>query len=525
MLSVVHKRIALVSALALALACSSDGPVGPGPDPVPVAVAAVTLDRDTATIVPGASVKLAATATGGGQTLNRTVTWSSSDNTKATVGTDGSVTGVSAGSASITATSEGISSRATITILDGGLIASNGGTVRAAANVVTLVAPANAVAANTSVVVQTAVNPPAASGLIAATAYSIAPAATTFAQPVSLTIKYSPSALGQIPRSTLALYSLNNGAWQIVPGSSVDSANAAISAPISKLGTYAIIGSVPPAAVASITPDITSLSVYSGITRIVSATLKDANGNVLAGRTISWTSSNNSVASVTGNVLSGAISAGAFGLATITASVEGKSAAISVSVKHDPIIFVHGFASSGQIWGTMINSLVADGWVTSDITNWSYDPTISNVTIAGIIKSKVDSISSASGAPKVDIISHSMGGLSSRYYSRELGGSEKLDAWVSLGGPNHGTTVANFCGAASCLEMRPGSAFLTALNQGDETPGTPRYATWWSPCDEATTPNESVILSGANNTQTACIGHSALYQNTTVYGQVRDWIK
>lgn len=489
----------------------------------PVPVASITLSRDTATIVPSASVKLAAAAKAAdGQTLDRTITWSSSDTTKAKVATDGTVVGIATGAAVITATSEGKSATATITILDGGLLTSTGGTVRAVSNKVTLVAPAGAVTENTSVVVQIVASPPASPGLIAGTAFSLAPASVTFAQPATLTLKYDPSSLGNIPRGSLALYFLSSGSWQVVAGSSVDSANAAVSAPVGKLGTYAIIGVVPPAAVATITLDITTLSLYSGLTRTVSATLRDANGNILTGRSIAWSSSANSVASVTSG---GAITSGAFGSATITASAEGKSATVSVSVKHDPIIFVHGFASSGQIWGTMIASLVADGWSASDMTNWSYDTSISNVTTAGLIKSKVDSITSATGALKVDIISHSMGGLSSRYYSRDLGGSDKIDAWVSLGGPNHGTTTANFCGIASCLEMRPGSAFLTALNEGDETPGNPRYATWWTPCDQVTTPPESVILSGATNTQTACLGHSDLYQNATVYAQVRDWIK
>lgn len=277
-----------------------------------------------------------------------------------------------------------------------------------------------------------------------------------------------------------------------------------------------------PDSVATISLDANSVSLYSGLTRTISATLKDAAGNVLTGRTISWSSSSNPIASVTS---AGVITSGAFGNATITASTEGKSATVSISVKHDPIIFVHGFASSGQIWGTMISALVADGWLVSDMTNWSYDTTISNALIAQIIKTKVDSITAATGALKVDIITHSMGGLSSRYYARNLGGSDKIDAWVSLGGPNHGSTVADFCGTTSCIEMRPGSAFLTALNAGDETPGSPRYATWWTPCDDATTPPQSVVLSGATNTQTACIGHSDLYRDPTVYAQVRDWIR
>jgi triacylglycerol lipase len=51
------------------------------------------------------------------------------------------------------------------------------------------------------------------------------------------------------------------------------------------------------------------------------------------------------------------------------------------------------------------------------------------------------------------------------------------------------------------------------------------YGTWWSPCDEVINPDESVILTGAANTQTACLGHSELRTDATVYGQVRDFVR
>lgn len=73
--------------------------------------------------------------------------------------------------------------------------------------------------------------------------------------------------------------------------------------------------------------------------------------------------------------------------------------------------------------------------------------------------------------------------------------------------------------------MRPGSSFLNALNSVDESWGTPRYATWWSPCDEFVNPQTSPILSGAANTETACLEHSAVHEDLTVYTQVRDLVK
>jgi len=192
----------------------------------------------------------------------------------------------------------------------------------------------------------------------------------------------------------------------------------------------------------------------------------------------------------------------------------------------DPILFVHGFSSSGSAWNTMIPRFQADGWEGSRLWTITYNSFQSNATIATQIRDAVSYIRGQTGAAKVDLVTHSMGGLSTRYYLKNLGGTAYVDEWVSLGGPNHGTIWAWGCAFLTpCLEMTPGSSFLNALNSGDETPGAVRYGTWWSPCDEIITPDESVVLSGATNTQTSCILHGSLLTNSTVYAQVRDFVR
>lgn len=200
-------------------------------------------------------------------------------------------------------------------------------------------------------------------------------------------------------------------------------------------------------------------------------------------------------------------------------------AAPAAASAREPILFVHGWNSSSSTWNTMVNRFAADGWTAAELNNWSYNTSQSNATTAQQIKTKVDGILAATGAAKVDVITHSMGGLSSRYYVKNLGGDATVDEWVSLGGPNHGTDTANFCFSTACTEMRIGSSFLAALNSGDETPGAVSYRTWWSPCDSIINPDSSVSLSGATNTKTACLSHSDLHQDATVYAQVRDYVR
>jgi triacylglycerol lipase len=193
---------------------------------------------------------------------------------------------------------------------------------------------------------------------------------------------------------------------------------------------------------------------------------------------------------------------------------------------HDPILFVHGLNASSSTWTTMVGRFKTDGWTDAELANWSYDYTKSNATTAGLIAKKVDSILKATGATKVDIITHSMGAMSARYYVRNLGGDGKVDALVTLGGTNHGTTTASLCSWlwVSCRDMLPGSSFLTALNSIDESWGTPRYGAWWSPCDDVVNPIDSALLLGALDTETACIAHSDLHEDVTVYAEVRDFV-
>jgi triacylglycerol lipase len=192
---------------------------------------------------------------------------------------------------------------------------------------------------------------------------------------------------------------------------------------------------------------------------------------------------------------------------------------------HDPILFVHGFLEEESLWRTMISNFERDGWGRAELNNWRYNTTQSNVTTAREVKTKVEEILRRTGAAKVDIISHSMGGLNTRYYIKNLGGTEKVDDWVSLGGPNHGTSTANACGFTSCVEMRIGSTFLTELNREDETPGAVSYGTWWSSCDEIINPDESVLLTGATNTEAGCVTHTGLTSNATVYAGVREFVR
>ncbi|MEU4650645.1 esterase/lipase family protein [Nocardia fluminea] len=217
---------------------------------------------------------------------------------------------------------------------------------------------------------------------------------------------------------------------------------------------------------------------------------------------------------------------------TAVAVVATAAAALGVAASpavaapaREPILFVHGWRGSAADWDTMWGRFLGAGYTADQMARFTYDSAPSNKDIAVQVKAQADALRARTGAAKVDIVTHSMGGLNSRWYLKNLGGLDVVDDWVSLGGPNHGTDSGNSCFDASCVEMRVGSAFLTELNSGDETPGRVNYGTWWSPCDEIINPDQSTVLTGAANNQTACLGHIALLSSLAVFEGVRDFVR
>ena len=124
---------------------------------------------------------------------------------------------------------------------------------------------------------------------------------------------------------------------------------------------------------------------------------------------------------------------------------------------------------------------------------------------AGQLARFVDAVLAATGARRVSLVGHSQGGMMPRWYIKFLGGASKVDDLVGLAPSNHGTTnpgafVAGATVCEACDEQRAGSAFLTELNAGDETPGSVSYTVVETRYDEVVTPFTSAFLAGGANT-------------------------
>ena len=118
----------------------------------------------------------------------------------------------------------------------------SGFTVTSSDGNVSVTVPANDGVTSGQVTITSSTSAPTSTGLVPNTAYDFGPSGTAFPIPVTVTTKYSPAALpaGAVA-SQLAMFTVSNGAWVAVPGSTVNAAANTVTASLSHFSTYAVL--------------------------------------------------------------------------------------------------------------------------------------------------------------------------------------------------------------------------------------------------------------------------------------------
>jgi len=265
-----------------------------------VGVAQVRVAPAAPSVQQGRTVQLTATAldAGGQPIIGRSVTWNSANPTIASASSTGLVTGIAPGTASVTATIDGVIGTADVTV-----------TATPVASVIIVPdAPTLTVG-----------------GTLSLTAL-LADATGAPLSPVGRAIAWSTSAL------TIASVNANGLVTALAPGTTI--IQATVEGVIDQ--TLVTVTNVPVASVA-LNPSTVSLNL--GQTRTITATARDAQGNILTGRPVAWSSSNVPVATVstTNTTSSNTITAVGAGSATITATIGGVQGVSTVTVTSVPI--------------------------------------------------------------------------------------------------------------------------------------------------------------------------------------------
>ena len=137
--------------------------------------------------------------------------------------------------------------------------------------------------------------------------------------------------------------------------------------------------------------------------------------------------------------------------------------------------------------------------------------------------SHVERLCEETGADKVHIVGHSLGGVIARYYVQRMGGSARVDTLVTLGSPHSGTLGAYLIPTALGRQLRPGSPPLTELEL--PAPGcNTRFLVVWSRMDQMVVPQRNARLQhpdlDVDQLELRDVGHLAL----PIDGRVVRWV-
>lgn len=183
-----------------------------------------------------------------------------------------------------------------------------------------------------------------------------------------------------------------------------------------------------------------------------------------------------------------------------------------------PVLLIPGYGGNGASLAPLVDALRAGGRMAVVVPPVG-DGTGDLRVQAQHLDEMATEVLRDSGAPSVDVIGYSAGGVVARLWVREDGGHSMARRVFTLGSPHHGTTqaargleLAGGCPPA-CQQLAPDSDLLRRLNAGDETPDGPRWATVRSTADRVVTPVDSAALDGALNlvVQQICPGSTAAH--------------
>ena len=161
------------------------------------------------------------------------------------------------------------------------------------------------------------------------------------------------------------------------------------------------------------------------------------------------------------------------------------------------VVLVHGFLENGFAFNTLRKRLERQGY---ECLVPRLTPSDGRGGLEALAEGLKRDIDSAFGPNEpIRVVGFSMGGVVSRYYLQKLGGAVRCEKFFTISSPHNGTHAAWFYPSKGVQQMRPGSEFLTDLDETAHTLGKMPVVSYRTPLDLIILPASSSIWERAEN--------------------------
>lgn len=184
-----------------------------------------------------------------------------------------------------------------------------------------------------------------------------------------------------------------------------------------------------------------------------------------------------------------------------------------------PVLLLHGYFCNRQIWRPFAAWLAERGHAVEAV---DLDPAFCSIDdYVPQVSEAVRRLRERTGAHRVALVGHSMGGLVARAWIRSTGGDLAARV-VTIGTPHRGTFHARFGLGASTRQMRVDSAWLQALDASEDAELRSRFTVLLSHHDNIVAPQSIQTLAGARTVEFSGIGHLSLAYDRRVWAAVEE---
>ena len=181
-----------------------------------------------------------------------------------------------------------------------------------------------------------------------------------------------------------------------------------------------------------------------------------------------------------------------------------------------PVLLVHGFFCNRALWRPMARALAARGHAVDAI---DLEPAFGSIdAYTGKIDAAVAALRDRTGAARVALVCHSMGGLAARAWLRTGSGAQVCKV-ITLGTPHRGTVLAALGHGRNVRQMRWDSRWLEQLALDEVAQGpqhTPDYLVIRTWQDNIVAPQSTQTLPQATIRSFRGLGHVGLVYDMAV---------